>query len=52
MPGDAHVSGRIIFMERVVKHCNGLSREIVESTSLEVSKKKVDMVLGAMVHLA
>ena len=37
------------FTERVVKHWNRLSREAVESPSLEVFKKHVDMTLQDMV---
>ncbi|PKU49547.1 rna-directed dna polymerase from mobile element jockey-like [Limosa lapponica baueri] len=37
------------FMERVIKHWNRLPREVVEAPSLEISKRRADMVLGNMV---
>ena len=48
-PAMGHGTMTNFLTERVVKHWNRLAGEVVESPSLEVSKKGVDVALGVMV---
>jgi len=41
--------GKNVFTERVVRHCTRLPRAVVESPSLEVFKKRIDVALQDMV---
>ncbi|KAJ7409570.1 hypothetical protein BTVI_56095 [Pitangus sulphuratus] len=40
-----------LFTEKVIRHWNGLPREVMDSPSMEVFKKRLDVALSAMVQL-
>jgi len=39
-----------LFPQRVVKHCNRLSKEVLDALSLDAFKARLDVALGSLVY--